>query len=47
VAIHREGGVLQEPGSGQRYLRNGGTSMIAVLADLKANAPAIYARITH
>jgi S1-C subfamily serine protease len=45
VGIHREGGVLQEPGSGQRYLRNGGTSMIAILADLKANAPAIYARI--
>ncbi|TXG84359.1 MAG: serine protease, partial [Thermomicrobiales bacterium] len=45
VAIHREGGVLQEPGSGQRYLRNGGTSMIAVLTDLRANAPAVYARI--
>lgn len=45
VAIHSEGGVLREPGSGQRYLRNGGTSMIAVLADLKANAPAITARI--
>lgn len=42
VAIHREGGVLQEPGSEQRYLRNGGTSMIALLADLKENAPTIY-----
>jgi hypothetical protein len=45
VAIHREGGVLQEPGSGQHYLRNGGTSMIAVLADLKENAPALHARV--
>lgn len=45
VAIHREGGVLEEPSTGQRYLRNGGTSMIAVLADLKASAPTVYARI--
>ena len=45
VAIHREGGVLQEPGSARLFLRNGGTSMIAVLADLEERAPAIHARL--
>ena len=45
VAIHHAGGMLREPGSPQRYLRNEGISMIAVLDDLKQNAPEIYARI--
>jgi V8-like Glu-specific endopeptidase len=45
VAIHHSGGMLEEPGTGRRYLRNAGTSMIAVLADLRANAPAILAKI--
>ena len=45
VAIHHSGGMLEEPGSGRRYLRNAGTSMIAVLDDLKANAAEIHVRI--
>lgn len=43
VAIHHSGGDLTEPSTGRRYLRNAGTSMIAVLNDLQANAPEIYA----
>ena len=45
VAIHHSGGLLEEPGSGRRYLRNAGTSMGAVLADLKQAAPDILARL--
>lgn len=45
VAIHSKGGMMVEPGTGRRYLRNAGTSMIAVLNDLKINAPEIYARL--
>lgn len=45
VAIHHSGGMLVEPGTTQRYLRNAGTSMMAVLKDLQANAPEIYARL--
>ena len=45
VAIHHSGGMLAEPGSGQSYLRNAGTSMAAVLADVRANATAIQARL--
>jgi predicted NACHT family NTPase len=44
IAIHHSGGMLLEPGTKQRYLRNAGTSMIAVLNDLKSNAPEIYTR---
>ena len=47
VAIHHSGGLLVEPGSNQKYLRNAGTSMIAVLQDLENNAADIYARINH
>jgi V8-like Glu-specific endopeptidase len=43
IAIHHSGGMLLEPGTKQRYLRNAGTSMIAVLKDLQTNAPEIYA----
>jgi hypothetical protein len=43
VAIHHSGGMLLEPGTEERYLRSQGTSMIAVLDDLKINAPEIYA----
>jgi hypothetical protein len=50
VAIHRAGGMLAEPGlegsSQQRYLRNEGASMIAVLKDLGSNQPEIYGRLT-
>ncbi len=45
IAIHHSGGMLAEPGSGRRYLRNAGTSMIAVLKDLKADAPDIHRRL--
>jgi hypothetical protein len=45
IAIHHSGGRLLEPGTKQRYLRNAGTSMIAVLNDLKSNAPGIYTRL--
>lgn len=43
VAIHHSGGRLVEPGTTQSYLRNEGTSMIAVLHDLENNALNIYA----
>ena len=45
VAIHRAGGMLSTPHSEQRYLRNEGTSMIAVLKDLRSNQPAIYSNL--
>lgn len=46
VAIHHSGGMLLEPGTNQRYLRNAGTSIIAVLKDLQGNAPEIYAHLS-
>jgi V8-like Glu-specific endopeptidase len=45
IGIHHSGGMLAEPGSHQLYLRNAGSGMIAVLEDLQANAPEIYARL--
>lgn len=45
IAIHHSGGMLLEPGSNLRFLRNAGSSMIAILDDLQMNAPAIYDRI--
>ena len=45
VAIHHSGGMLLEPVTRTYNLRNAGTSMIAVLNDLKRQAPAIYARV--
>jgi V8-like Glu-specific endopeptidase len=42
IGIHHSGGMLVEPGSNQSYLRNAGSSMIAVLDDLRDNAPDIY-----
>ncbi len=45
VGIHHSGGLLQEPGSDSRYLRNAGSGMTAVLDDLQTNAPAIYERL--
>jgi V8-like Glu-specific endopeptidase len=47
VAIHHSGGMLPEPSTQRRYLRNAGTSMIAVLKDLQANAPEIYNRLAR
>jgi V8-like Glu-specific endopeptidase len=45
VGIHHSGGMLPEPNTQRRYLRNAGTSAIALLNDLKNNAPEIYARL--
>ncbi|MEP0885148.1 serine protease [Trichocoleus sp. ST-U3] len=45
IAIHHSGGMLPEPSTKRRYLRNAGTSMIAVLKDLQTNAPEIYAHL--
>lgn len=47
VAIHHSGGMLPEPSTQRRYLRNAGTSMIAVLKDLQTNAPEMYARLAR
>ncbi|MBE9257081.1 trypsin-like peptidase domain-containing protein [Dolichospermum sp. LEGE 00246] len=45
VGIHHSGGMLVEPSTQRRYLRNAGTSAIALLNDLKNNAPEIYTRL--
>ncbi len=45
VGLHHSGGMLLEPGSEQKYLRNAGSSIIAVLDDLQANAVEIYTRL--
>jgi subtilisin family serine protease/V8-like Glu-specific endopeptidase len=45
VGIHHSGGQLAEPGGNQTYLRNGGSSMIAVLDALRGAAPEIYRRL--
>jgi V8-like Glu-specific endopeptidase len=45
VGIHHSGGNLLEPGTDRRYLRNAGTSMIAILDDLRTNAPQIHAQL--
>ncbi|MEJ6485297.1 trypsin-like peptidase domain-containing protein [Nostoc punctiforme UO1] len=42
VGIHHSGGMLLEPNTQRRYLRNAGTSAIALLNDLQKNAPEIY-----
>ncbi len=41
VAIHHSGGNLLEPGSERRYNRNAGTTMKAVLDDLRAHLPTV------
>ncbi|MBV7332660.1 trypsin-like peptidase domain-containing protein [Chloroflexi bacterium TSY] len=45
IAIHHSGGLLSEPGTNRSVLRNAGSSRIAVLNDLKNNAPDIYVRL--
>lgn len=45
IGIHHSGGMLPEPSTQRRYLRNAGTSAIALLNDLKNNVPEIYARL--
>ena len=47
IGIHHSGGMLPEPGSEQKYLRNAGSSMIAVLDDLRDHAPDIYQRLQY
>lgn len=47
VGIHHSGGMLVEPNTQQRYLRNAGTSAIALLNDLQKNAPEIYAHLSR
>jgi hypothetical protein len=47
VGIHHSGGNLLEPGTERHYLRNAGSSMIAVLDDLQTNAPQIYAQLVR
>lgn len=42
IGIHHSGGMLLEPNTQLRYLRNAGTSAIALLNDLQKNAPEIY-----
>jgi V8-like Glu-specific endopeptidase len=45
VAIHHAGGMLPEPATQRRYLRNEGVSMLAILEDLRQRAPDIHARV--
>ncbi len=42
IGIHHSGGDLDDPGSGIHCFRNAGTTMRAVLEDLRAQAPEIY-----
>jgi V8-like Glu-specific endopeptidase len=45
IGIHHSSGMLPEPGSGRRFLRNAGTTMSAVLDNLMKDAPLIYSKI--
>ena len=45
IAIHHSGGNLLEPATQRRYLRNEGSTMMAVLERLKSQASAIYQRL--
>jgi V8-like Glu-specific endopeptidase len=45
IAIHHAGGMLPEPATQRRYLRNEGVSMIGILEDLRQRAPGIHARV--
>ena len=45
VAIHHAGGLLEQPGTGRRYLRNQGVNMRSVLDDLRRNAADIFAKL--
>ncbi len=47
VGIHHSGGMLSQTATQQRSLCNAGTSAIAILGDLKTNAPEIYNRLSH
>ena len=45
VAIHHSGGMLEEPMTQRRYLRNAGSSMIAILENLQIFVPEIYSQV--
>lgn len=45
VAIHHSGGMLADPQSKRRYLRNAGTTMIAVLKAVQASQPELYRKL--
>lgn len=45
VAVHHTGGPVAEPMTQISYLRNEGTSMIAILRDLSAHAPDIHTEL--
>lgn len=45
VGIHHSGGDLLEPDTNRRYLRNAGSSMLAVLDDIRTHATEIYQRL--
>jgi len=45
VAIHCKGGVLSEPGTNKYYLCNSGTSMVAILNDMRIHQPLIYKQV--
>ena len=45
VAVHHSGGMLMDPTTQRRYLRNEGISMVSVLRDLRAHAPEISTRL--
>lgn len=42
VAIHHSGGMLIEPSSGRRYLRNAGSTMISILKATSAEVPDLH-----
>ena len=46
VGLHHSWTALAEPDPGQRYFRNQGSSMIAVLGALKAAEPALWSALT-
>lgn len=46
VALHHAGGMIPEPSSTQRYLRNEGISMMSIMDDLRTSAPDILKRLT-
>jgi V8-like Glu-specific endopeptidase len=47
VALHHAGGDLHEPATNQRYLRNEGIRISAILSDLQQNAPEIHRRVAE
>jgi V8-like Glu-specific endopeptidase len=46
VAIHHSGGMILDPTTQRRYLRNEGISMISILKDIRSHSPEIYTKIS-